>query len=67
MTSPCISTTPAQAKRLVGDPIDVVSGANLDQTEDFNLPASPPFEWWRYYDSRRCGENRGLGVTEQAH
>jgi RHS repeat-associated protein len=46
---------------LVGDPIDVVTGANTDQMVDFRLPGSASFEWWRYYDSRRCAEDRGLG------
>jgi len=57
----CQQTSPDEARRLVGDPIDVVTGANLDQTTDFRLPGAPAFEWWRYYDSRRCAEDQGLG------
>lgn len=36
----------------VGEPVDVVSGANVDEFQDFELPGVPPLVWTRYYDSR---------------
>jgi RHS repeat-associated protein len=47
--------------RTVGDPVDVVSGANLDQTLDFRLPGPIPLEWRRYYNSAGSGAHRALG------
>jgi RHS repeat-associated protein len=37
--------------RIVGDPVDVVTGANLDRNLDFKLPGPLPLEWHRYYNS----------------
>jgi RHS repeat-associated protein len=39
--------------RLVGDPVDVVSGANTDITIDFRLRGPLPLYWRRYYNSAR--------------
>ena len=40
--------------RFVGDPIDVVTGANIDVTVDFRLRGPlPPLRWRRYYNSAR--------------
>lgn len=46
---------------LVGDPIDVVSGANVERTMDFRLAGPLSFEWYRHYDSRRAQESFALG------
>src|SRR5262249_44070026 len=49
------------AFRLVGDPIDVVTGRVIDYARDFRLIGPLPFEWVRYYDSG-CNEvMRSLG------
>src|SRR5215469_4721102 len=37
--------------RLVGDPVDVVTGANTDLTVDFKLHGPLPLYWRRYYNS----------------
>lgn len=37
--------------RLVGDPIDVVTGAVVERTRDALIPARVPLEWYRYYSS----------------
>ncbi len=48
--------------RRVGDPVDVVTGALLDDDTDFRLPgAAFPLSFVRHYDSRRAGEDRGAG------
>ncbi len=48
--------------RHVGDPVDVVTGALVDNDTDFRLPgAAVPLSFVRSYDSRRAGEDRGLG------
>lgn len=49
------------ARHLVGDPIDVVSGANMFREIDFEV--AEPFEifFYRYYDSRWSLDDRGLG------
>ncbi len=36
---------------LVGDPVDVVTGASTDGTLDVMLTGPIRFEWWRYYSS----------------
>jgi RHS repeat-associated protein len=49
--------------RLVGDPVDVVTGAQTHNETDFRLQGEPlPFEWVRHYDNRRVQEDRGVGV-----
>ena len=40
-------------RRLVGDPVDVVTGANTDITIDFRLRGPLPLYWRRYYNSAR--------------
>lgn len=47
--------------RLVGDPVDVVSGANTDTTCDFELSGSIPLYWNRYYNSNHNAWQRPLG------
>ena len=48
-------------RRLVGDPIDVVTGANTDVTWDFELPGPIPLRWRRYYKSAQNTVLRPLG------
>lgn len=48
-------------RNLVGDPIDVVTGANLDRARDFVFDGAFPVEFFRHYDSRWFRESRGLG------
>ena len=36
---------------LVGDPVNVVTGANTDWNRDFQLMGPLPLDWMRYYDS----------------
>ena len=48
-------------RRLVGDPIDVVTGANTDVTWDFELPGPIPLRWRRYYNSAQNTVLRPLG------
>ena len=49
--------------RFVGDPIDVVTGANTDVITDVARRGPIPFEWMRYYNSARAATlcSSGLG------
>lgn len=38
---------------VVGDPVDVVAGANLDRELDFELAGPLPLPWYRWYSSER--------------
>lgn len=49
------------APELVGDPIDVITGAVVDEMWDFLFEGPLRVEWWRAYDSRWFEEDRGLG------
>jgi YD repeat-containing protein len=51
----------AHSRHLVGDPVDVVSGANTDRARDFVFDGPLPVEFFRFYDSRWCSDDRGLG------
>ena len=53
---PCLSS-----RRLVGDPVDVVTGANTDISVDFRLPGPLPLRWVRYYNSGRSTVAGSLG------
>ncbi len=46
---------------MVGDPVDVVTGANLDGQTDFVLSGPLPLPWSRWYDTRRNWLPGGLG------
>ena len=60
--SRCIAPPVAGAARVVGDPVDVVTGAVLDQETDFRLPrAAAALAWVRRFDSRQREHDRGLG------
>jgi RHS repeat-associated protein len=47
--------------RFVGDPIDVVTGANTDAPIDLTQRGPIPFQWARYYNSTRCHIHGSLG------
>jgi RHS repeat-associated protein len=47
--------------RFVGDPVDVTTGANIDQAGEFQLPGPIPFVWQRYYNSFFHCWDRPLG------
>jgi RHS repeat-associated protein len=46
---------------LVGDPVNVVTGANLSSTLDFRLIGPLTFEWFRHYDSAKHQVRFSLG------
>src|SRR5262245_18129686 len=50
--------------RFVGDPIDVVTGANTEITLDFRLPGELPLRWRSCYNSSR---NTVAGVLGWGH
>src|SRR5271170_6245270 len=55
---------PQPIRRTVGDPIDVVTGANTDVNRDFQLHGPLPLIWRRYYDSFH---NRSRGALGWGH
>ena len=58
----CVSQPSVGASRLVGDPVDVITGAVIDQDTELRLPgARTPLDWVRYYDSRHAAADRGIG------
>jgi RHS repeat-associated protein len=57
----CSGFRPDELRRLVGDPVDVVTGANVLRLDDFVLPGPVPLAWRRYYDSRRHNDHLALG------
>jgi YD repeat-containing protein len=60
--SRCLSEPVAGASRFVGDPVDIVTGAVVDQETDFRLPrAALALSWVRRFDSRELSRDRGLG------
>lgn len=56
----CASSA-SHARRLVGDPVDVVTGANVDVHKEFALPGPLPVVWRRHYDSSLHRERFALG------
>ena len=53
----CLTNDP----RLVGDPVDTLTGAVVDSMLDFRLTGPLELRWSRYYDSSRCGESFSVG------
>ncbi len=47
---------------MVGDPVDVVTGAVVGIDREFQLPGAFELLWRRYYDSRRWLDNAGCGL-----
>jgi RHS repeat-associated protein len=48
-------------ERLVGDPVDVVTGANIEIRREFILPGKIPFVWRRHYSSSKNDRMFALG------
>lgn len=60
--SRCSGRNRPGASRLVGDPVDIVTGAVLDTERDFRLPdAELPLSFVRFYDSSRACDDSGIG------
>ena len=60
--SRCVAPPAVGGVRLVGDPVDVVTGAVIDHETDFRLPRSAAaLAWVRGFDSRHTQSDRGLG------
>jgi len=58
----CSNLSWNRALRMVGDPVDVVTGAQAFFETDFRLQGKHiPVSWTRHYDSRRSEEDRGIG------
>ncbi len=58
----CVARAWEQSLRLVGDPVDVITGAQTFFETDFRSSGgSIPFAWVRHYDSRRHEIDRGVG------
>jgi len=57
----CLPEDLRSAHRLVGDPIDAVTGANTEVARDFTLPGPIPLNWRRHYDSSRVKTRFALG------
>lgn len=55
----CVTT--GLPHHVVGDPVDVVTGANTDVQLEFRLPGPIPFLWQRYYSTARTNTPLGLG------
>lgn len=47
--------------RLVGDPVDTLSGAVVEHQRDFRLAGHLPIQWWRHYDSSKVNRKFVLG------
>jgi len=47
--------------RWVGDPVDVVTGANVFSKRDFAIPGPVKLQWRRNYNHTWADEDRGLG------
>jgi RHS repeat-associated protein len=59
---PCTALPWNRALRMVGDPVDVVTGAQAFFETDFRLQGEHiPLSWVRHYDSRRHQLDRGIG------
>ena len=57
----CGDSRSPRARRLVGDPVDVVTGASVDARTEFRLAGPLPFVWRRHSDSARAGRAFALG------
>lgn len=53
---------PEHAFRLVGDPVDVVTGSLHDRLTDARIHGRNPFFLWRRYESHAHRVDRGLGL-----
>ena len=57
----CPFTNSEEAYALVGDPVNVITGANVDRALDFQMPGSIRLQWVRHYDSAQCRTPYALG------
>jgi hypothetical protein len=57
----CPMTSLRRLYRTVGDPVDVVTGANTDISLDFRLAGPLPLYWSRHYNSTQNNFLRPLG------
>lgn len=57
----CPVVSAARRVQIVGDPVDVVTGASTDISLDLHIPGPIPLYWNRYYDSSQCEIERSLG------
>jgi RHS repeat-associated protein len=57
----CSLINSEEAYTLVGDPVNVITGANLDSALDFQLPGAIRIQWVRHYDSGQCRKRYSLG------
>ncbi|MDB5048351.1 MAG: Rhs-family protein [Fibrobacteres bacterium] len=55
-------SNPTSDPRLVGDPINVITGASTDRALDFHLDGPLPLDWYRYYDSGKNRTRRTMGM-----
>ena len=58
MSESCISGIDA---RLVGDPVDTLTGAVVDRILDFRLTGPIELRWYRHYDSSQCDRSFSVG------
>src|SRR5579862_275958 len=49
------------AYALVGDPVSVITGANVDRALDLQMPGQINLRWVRHYDSAQCRSRYSLG------
>lgn len=49
------------AAQAVGDPVDVITGANFDHTLEFRLTGTLELRWYRHYDSSQSHRRFALG------
>lgn len=57
MNRRCIPSDP----KMVGDPVDTLTGAVIERQRDFRLAGPLPLEWWRHYDSSTTNQKFALG------
>lgn len=57
----CPNPTSLKTARLVGDPVDAITGANTDCSLEFELPGPIPLYWRRCYDSFQNTRRFSLG------
>jgi RHS repeat-associated protein len=58
---PCHSCSSALDHRLVGDPVDTLTGAVFDRTLDFRLTGPLELWWYRHYDGSQNQKRLALG------
>jgi RHS repeat-associated protein len=58
---PALNPTCNFAPHLVGDPVDTLRGAVVDQKLEFRLTGPMELPWMRHYDSAQCHRSFALG------